>query len=500
MNSGKLCISVCASSADDMRSLADKAYPNCDLVELRLDCLNELTTDTVAWVRENTVLTLRPVGEGGNRDLSPEDRMAFWAGVDVKCGADIEMDLIERLKNKQFAPLICSFHDHARTPDVEAIFDKLKATGADVIKIAVMAHDAIDTIDVWRLLDRAAAENRKLVAISMGEAGRSTRILALARGAYMTIAPPDLERPTAPGQIAAGELSGVYRVKELDRDTKVYGIIAGDTSYSMSPYIHNAAFGSLRMNSVFVPFQVADLNAFIRRMVREETREVDLNFHGFSVTNPHKQSIIPFLDNVEETAAKMGAVNTVKIDRGRLIGYNTDAEGFIAPLKRKYGKINGANVAVIGAGGAARACAFALVANGANVSIVARSNEKARALKTELNAIDKRPSVKSYDLAAVSLSDHDIVVNTTPLGTRGEHVNESIANAEQLDGVKLVYDLVYNPAETRLLHEAKRAGAETLSGFDMLIAQAAEQFAIWTGHTAPVEEMAAAARKKLDEG
>jgi shikimate dehydrogenase len=287
----------------------------------------------------------------------------------------------------------------------------------------------------------------------------------------------------------------VYRVKELDEQTEVYGIIAGDTTYTMSPYIHNAAFKATGRNAVFVPFQVSDLDAFMQRMVLPETREIDLNFRGFSVTIPHKEAVIKHLDVLSETARQTGAVNTIAVVNGKLHGHNTDADGFMSALENSWDNFDErTRFAVVGSGGAARACSFAL--KGPNLTIIARDLSKAQELAKAFDAdAELLTDEKPFDF-----SRFDVVVNTTPLGTKGTDHDGTIASAEQLRGVKLVYDLVYNPQETRLLCEAKKAGAETLGGFDMLIAQAAHQFKIWTGQNAPVDEMSAAAKKRLYDG
>jgi 3-dehydroquinate dehydratase/shikimate dehydrogenase len=326
----------------------------------------------------------------------------------------------------------------------------------------------------------------------MGEAGKWTRILGLAHGAPMTYASLDRGGETAPGQISARDLRDVFRVKELNKQTDVYGVIAGDTSYSLSPYMHNAAFKHTGINSVFIPIQVADLDSFMRRMVKPATREVELNFKGFSVTNPHKQAIMKHLDSIDETAQKIGAVNTVKIEDGRLHGYNTDAPGFIDPLKRVFGDLTDSRVTVVGAGGAARACVYALKQEGADVTVLARDAAQASALAEEFGA-------KSAGLATDRGLHTDILVNATPLGTRGGRESEAVATSDELDGVKLVYDLVYNPEETELLRRAKIAGVRTLGGMDMLVTQGAQQFLIWTSINPPINEMKAAFNRRLKE-
>jgi shikimate dehydrogenase len=308
----------------------------------------------------------------------------------------------------------------------------------------------------------------------------------------MTYASTEGTSGTAPGQIPSSDLRDIFRVKDLDKDTGVYGIIAGDTSYSLSPYIHNPAFKQAGINSVFIPLQTDDVGDFLRRMVRRETREVELNFRGFSVTNPHKLAIIEHLDDVDETARAIGAVNTVKIDGEKLRGYNTDAPGFIEPLRAKVGDLRDVRVAVAGAGGAARACVYSLNQEGADVTVLARDPSSASGFSDEFGV---RIAQVANDHRA--LTSFDILVNATPLGTRGANIDETVATADELRHLRLVYDLVYNPSETRLIQEAKAAGVATLGGLEMLVAQAALQFKIWTGKKAPLDVMKAAVTRRL---
>lgn len=256
--------------------------------------------------------------------------------------------------------------------------------------------------------------------------------------------------------------------------------------------MHNAAFKHHHLNAVFLPLQVKNLDEFIRRIVCEETREVDLNFRGFSVTIPHKQAIIKYLDELDEAAHEIGAVNTVKIVNGKLYGYNTDAYGFIEPLLNFYGDLKNTKVAILGAGGAARACVYALKKEGAEVTIFARDVEKARALAGEFKVQSSK-----FKAQGESYKDFDILVNTTPLGTKGNLEDSSILTAEQIEQVKLVYDLVYNPFQTHLMAEADQVHVPKIGGMAMLVAQGAQQFGIWTGRAAPIREMSAALLKNL---
>lgn len=496
-NQGKICISLCAKTAAELAEKIEQAALLADVIEVRFDCVAPEQLDECVGValaaKAEILATFRPKNEGGFRDISGDERTDFWnQGNELAFwGADLEEDLINVTGDAFWGNRIVSFHDFSGTPsELEAIYERLAATGADIIKIAVQADRITDAIPLWKLLERANADNKKLVPIAMGEAGKWTRILSLAHGSPLAYASLEKFSGTAPGQITAADLVDVYRVKELSRESKVFGLIAGDTSYSMSPYIQNAANARAGFDAVFVPLQIADIGEFFQRMVREGSREIDLNFRGFAVTNPHKRAVIDVLDTIDETAKAIGAVNTIFHDSGKWHGTNTDAEGFIAPLKERYGSLSGANVAVIGAGGAARACVYALWQEGADVTVLARDTTKAKPLAEEFGA-------KLLPLEA--LERPDILVNTTPLGTRGEHESETPVAADSLAGIKLVYDLTYNPRETRLLKEARATGCETLDGLEMLIRQAAAQFKIWTGRDADADVMRAAAIEQLGE-
>jgi len=499
MNNGKICISICAKTAAELFEKIARAEPLADVIELRFDWLNPDQVDQVIEnlpaINKTYLITYRPSEQGGLRVLPLNTRLMFWKRIlpalaDRDILIDLEADVNFPLRFDE-TKVIRSTHFFNDSPrDLRPAFFEIADLGEGIVKLAATAADITDTIRAWSLIEIANREDRRVIPIAMGEAGKWTRILGLAHGAFMTYAALDADEATAPGQITAADLIDVYRIKELDRETKIYGIVAGDTSYSISPWIHNAAFKAAGENCVYVPLQVADLDNFIRRMVRQETREIEPNLAGFSVTNPHKQAIMRHLDEIDETASKIGAVNTVNINDGKLCGYNTDVTGFIRPLITAFGDLNGASVAVVGAGGAARACAYALTDAGAETTVYARDTGKVAGL-SESFGVRIQPLPDKF-------AGFDIVVNCTPLGTKGDSEDKSIATAGQLSGVRLVYDLVYNPTETRLIREAKTAGVETLGGLEMLIAQGVEQFRVWTGKEAPLEAITAAVKNKLN--
>jgi 3-dehydroquinate dehydratase/shikimate dehydrogenase len=474
-----------------------------DVLEVRFDCLSsDLVREALDSINRTEIVipliaTYRSPDQGGKREVGLGSRTEFWQTRHERFwAADLEEDVFQAAN--KWTKKIISFHDFRGVkPDVNPAYERMALSGADVIKIAVAADDVASAIAVWQLLARAKTDNKQMIPIAMGEAGKWTRILGLANGAYMTYAALDTCGETAPGQLTVIDLIEVYRVKELDTSTKVYGVIGNPVSGSLSPYMHNPAFVSAGFNAVFIPLQVTDLEAFMQLMVREASREVELNFAGFSVTMPHKQTIMKYLDAIDPVAEAIGAVNTVRVVGDKLIGYNTDAHGFITPLRAKFGDLKDTRVAVLGAGGAARACVYALKQEGAVVTVFARDEAKAKALAekfdTAWSTISKLKDQRS------KLVSTDILVNTTPLGMTGPFENETLLTAEGLSGLKFVYDLVTRPEDTRLIAEAKKAGVRAVGGVEMLAAQAAKQFEIWTGVKVSAAAMEASALAKWRE-
>lgn len=456
-----------------------------DIVELRLDCLQDLDFDIERFVSKlshPTIITFRPTEQGGYRNLTRRERETFWARdlkADLLC--DIEADLVVE-SSFDWPHVIVSHHDFSGVPDdLEEIYERLAATPARVVKIAVQADQITDCIRVFHLLDRAINEQRELIAIAMGNAGIATRILGPSRGAYLTYGSLEDTSATAPGQVNAGQMRSVYRIDEIDRETMICGLVGMPVMHSVSPHMHNAAFATEGVNGVYLPLEVRDVESFVKRMVHPKTRELDWNVRGLSVTAPHKSSVMELLDWISPDALEIGAVNTVVVQGHELHGYNTDVHGLIEPLRERFGSLKDLRVAVIGAGGAARAAVWALNRDQANVTLFARAPIKARSLTENFG-------VQCEQLSTAKFAGYDVVINATP---------ESPATAEQLAGAGLVYDLIYNPIETRFLKEASEAGCQTLGGLPMLVAQACLQFELWTGKTPPAGIMHDAASAAL---
>lgn len=504
----KVCVPICVGNIGEIREAINALAAVADIVELRADCLpvpeTEILLQAAGAISKPLILTLRSPEEGGVALNDFATRRRFWmSATNLPAGSlvDLELDMVDEFSRGESAGqlpfdwdrVICSHHDFDRVPDnLPQIFERMAATPAGLIKIAVQATDSVDCLALFDLLQRARNEDRQLIVVAMGQAGVMTRILGPSRGSFLTYGSLDDESGTAPGQLQAADLRDVYRIDRIDRDTQVFGIIGNHVSHSLSPHIHNAAFAANELNAVYVPFEVHDASAFFRRMVHPKTRELDWNLSGLSVTAPHKSIVMKQLDWIDPVCREIGACNTVVVRGDQLLGYNTDAAGFLAPLLDAAGPIRDARCAVVGAGGAARACLWALKHEGADVTVFARDKSRADFLAGAFG-------VQAREFPTTSFEGFDFIINTTPLGTRGEREHETVAEAEQLRGVRLAYDLVYNPLETKFLREARNAGCQVLGGIEMLLAQAVEQFKLWTGQDAPIEVMRAAMMKALSK-
>ena len=497
-----VCVPITEGEGERCIAAIREAEREADAIEVRLDYLAEGELPGVlAWlgahgagVEAALVLTFRPGEQGGRREVTLAERQAFWRGVGVEVLAaatwvDLEWDLVESWAGGgcpvAWEKVICSWHDFAGTPvDLNERYDRMAATPAAVVKLATMVERVEECARIFGVIEWARGR-KPVIALGMGLAGLSTRVLSLSRGALLTFGSLRRGAESAAGQPTIDELRNLFRVQRLSRETEVYGVIGNPVGHSRSPRIHNRALGVTGRDGVYLPFPVEDVGRFVEEMVRPATRRIDWRLRGLSVTIPHKVAIMACLDRIDETAQRIGAVNTVVVEGAELHGYNTDVSGAMRPLEALV-ELKGARVAVIGAGGSARAICYGLQQRGAAVTLYARDEAKARVLADEFSA-----AVAPLGQFAGNVED---VINCTPLGMHGHSEGESPLPAESLRGVGLVYDLVYTPEETRLLREARAAGIRTLGGLEMLIGQAAEQFRLWTGQEAPLDAMREAAR------
>lgn len=274
----------------------------------------------------------------------------------------------------------------------------------------------------------------------------------------------------------------------------MYGVIGDPIEHSLSPTLHNAAFESLKMDCVFVAFHVktGDVKSAVRGMH-------GLGIGGLNVTMPHKNAVIPFLEEVDSTAKSLGSVNTILNDNGKLSGFSTDGVGALNALKKSGVKLDGKKVLLLGGGGAAKAIAYALAKEVKELKILNRSPEKTKALtETISREFNKQVSDGLLEPSSIkeNLQNADVLINATSVGMH-PNVEHSLVEPQLLRRDLTVMDIVYNPVKTKLAKEAEKAGAKVVSGVEMLIYQGAASFEIWTGKAAPVEVMRRAALNKL---
>jgi 3-dehydroquinate dehydratase/shikimate dehydrogenase len=370
------------------------------------------------------------------------------------------------------AALLVSFHDFARTRGLEQAANRIAEFHPDFVKVVSTAHALTDNLAVLRLIeDRSRSAH--VVGIAMGEEGLVSRVLGLRAGAAFTFASLDDGVETAPGQVTARTLRDLYRLEQLDAATRIFGVAGNPIAHSLSPLMQNAAFRREHVNAVLLPLKVRTLADLL-------TLVLELPMSGVAVTMPLKQEVLPHLANMDPLTAKIGACNTIRTGAdGKLYGFNTDVAGVVRPLEKRL-RLTGARVAVLGAGGAARAAVFGLVEQGAEVLIVNRTHEHAVALARAAKA----KALKHERLAKYRF---DVLINSTPCGMTGTRQALPIKEDELNAG--LVFDMVYTPMETPLLKLAASRGIPVIGGLEMFVQQGARQFEIWTGKPAPEADM-----------
>jgi 3-dehydroquinate dehydratase / shikimate dehydrogenase len=476
---GRICGVVATPTAVEMAAAIRSVLRETPTVELRLDWLvDDLERSKLLnWIglhrpRNATFLATCRRKEAGGRFSGNIESQLYWLIQARQAGCqwcDMEIETLRKLPD-QFAReyavpprIMLSVHDFHHTPDLAGAI-RLPAHGEfDAIKIAAHARTIADSV---RLL-AWAKRSKACIAVPMGEIGLPARILALREGSMLAYAP--VAALTAPGQISLHDLKYVYRAHELNRRTQIFGVIANPVGHSLSPLMHNSAFMANNVNAVYLPFLVSDLRDFLSAIP-------ELGIRGFSVTLPHKQKIMKYLKDCDWLAAEIGAVNTVAVRRdGSLSGSNTDYVGVLRSLERKL-NLTKSRVLIFGAGGSARAAAFALARAGAFVVVCARRDNVARELARAVSGevIPRR---------ALRTESFDAILNTTPVGM---HPNAEISplGARELN-CRIVMDCIYRPEQTQLLKLAARKGIATVSGVEMFLAQGIAQWEMWTKQRAP---------------
>lgn len=428
------------------------------------------------------ILTVRRKQEGGHFAGDERDRIALLKKL-APAGfswLDLEHDLDAPDLDKLFVSgggrIIRSLHDHDGVPqDLVDLVNRLARGPTEIPKAAVTPKSSADFLRLLQAFD--SLEGTEKVLLGMGDFGFATRVLAPRLGSLFCYSSPP-SGAAAPGHTDPATLDELYRYRRISASTQVFGVIGNPVMHSLSPRIHNAGFAELGLDAVYLPFLVDDLGPFLK------AAEI-LSVRGLSVTVPHKESIIRALHTQDPLVSTIGACNTVSRGaHGEWIGTNTDADGFLAPLRAALGGsaiTRNLGATVIGAGGAARSVVSALSSGGARVLILNRTREKAATLAAAFGA---RAAGLDAQGAALMEGHRDLIVQTTSAGMSPRTAEDPFPECT-FTGREIVYELIYAPPTTAFLSRAFQAGCRVIRGKQMLLAQALAQFKIFTGRDYP---------------
>ena len=508
----KLAVPIAAKDLETARQQVKAAISaGAELLELRTDYLKDLSVEIVQNLIDYAksagdkqlpiIVTCRDQRQGGMMDYEQKLRVDVLVRA-LKAGAeyiDFEYDNFLIAENRKIikqalsenpqARLILSAHNfETKFPDIKKLHRDILGIYPEVIpKLIYAANHINDCFEAFDLLDQNSGDR---IVFCMGEAGLISRIIAKKLNSFVTFASINDQNATAPGQLTIEQFKQLYRYDCINTETELFGVIADPVGHSLSPAIHNACFGEKQMNKLYLPFLVGgrqqEFDLFLHNVIERKW----LNFVGFSVTIPHKQSALEFARAnggfVEPLAEKIGAVNTLIINTdGKLSAYNTDYSAALDAVTSTLGiareGLRGLPVAVVGAGGVARAIVAGLSDAGTTICIYNRTVSKAEKLAAEFNC-DFAPLDDLKDMNA------KLVVNCTSIGMH-PNVNATPVRQKCLKSDMAVFDTVYNPAETLLLKQAMQAGAKTIDGITMFVNQGMAQFKLFTNAEGNAELM-----------
>jgi 3-dehydroquinate dehydratase/shikimate dehydrogenase len=459
-----ICATVLESSTGAILARMSEAAPRADLIEVRADAVppGELGLAAILERRPRPVVfTCRPPREGGLFKGDEDERLRLlreahdrgveW--IDLEWDADLALDP---------GRVLVSRHDFEGRHDPETLLASLRSKKAALQKVAVTVGDARQAL---ALLERAAREVRPTIAVGLGIPGVATRLLAERAGASWTYAAAGA--PAAPGQLALDRTVQLLAGRRVTRATKALGILGKPVAHSRSPALMNAVFGTLGVDAVYAWLETEEPAAIL------DAVRGDAGWFGFSVTSPHKENVGKVCDRLTPAARAVGAVNTVARGDAGWEGHNTDAPAVVSVLSRAA-KLHEAHVDLLGAGGAARAAAWALREAGARVTVHDRTEERGATMARELGVAFGGP----LDRVCAN-GEPRIVVNATSVGMGNG--GESPVGPAAFDPVTVAFDMVYTPEKTRFLELARERGARVVGGMEMFVSQARAQLEIWFG-------------------
>jgi len=482
----RVCVAVTAPDPAQLLDKAEGLVRDNPFLEFRLDylpkpglALPKIRSFFEMFPHAVVIATCRRAPSGGKFRGSVASQLELLSkAAEAGCQlVDVELQTALKCKGEKLqklrsrAALILSFHDFHGTKKLPETLEKMRNYPADFYKVVSTATTLTDNVTMMKFLEKES-DRHSLVGLCMGEQGIISRVLGVRAGSAFTFASVSEEERTAPGQVTAQDLRSVYRIEQVDVATRMYGVAGDPIAHSLSPIIMNTALRRENVNAVYLALHAKALKDLLT-CVRE------IPIHGLSITMPYKEAILKYLDNTDSHTTKIGACNTiVRAQDGKLYGFNTDTAGVVRPLEQRI-PLEGARILVLGAGGAARAAVFGLKERGCEVFILNRTPAPAQKLARQAKA----RTIKRQDLRKLAF---DVIVNATPVGMSNS--GESPLHENEINA-KYVFDMVYDPPETRFLKAAKARGAQIIPGIEMFVHQAARQFEIWTGKPAPWDDM-----------
>ncbi len=493
-----LCIPIIGNSKEEILKQMREAQDVADLIELRLDLWDEVDIEWLKGVRSMNykpwMITLRTEEQGGKFHGDHASWLKTLHSL-LSLGPEF-VDIEHNVTKKEFFDLkqkapssqwIVSYHHLEKTPNLEEIFHRLhNALKADIYKICTKAESSLDVLRMLLFVKKKAEEGFQLIGLCMGEEGKTTRILSKIVGSVMTFGSLKEEGGSTPCQLSANALLETYHYHQLNKATKIYGLIGSPVHASMSHVTHNKIFREMCQNAVYVKWDVE----------KNEIREFldlakELPIFGLSVTMPLKEEMSRFLEATDPYAKQIGSINTIVKKEDHWRGYNTDGRGALDALE-KYITVYNKKVLILGAGGAARAIAYECKIRGAQVLILNRNIEKAKNVANELGC-------QSGSLREIK-KDYSILINSTSVGM-GDSSQETLVSKGDLKSFECILEVIHRPVMTQLLKDAIESGCQVVYGYEMFAEQAVYQFLLWMDSLAPhgIEELRQKVRDVIED-
>ncbi len=506
-----ICIPITSGTNKEALRAIERSCPFADLIELRMDLISKTNlAELISTARKKSssikiIVTCRKKEESAPATATTrtksavknkEEKIALLKEA-IELGADfIDIELAEGnavikelgsfcAKKDNKTGMIISYHNIKETPGLaklKEIFNQCAKYKPAVVKIVTMAKTFEDNLTTLSLISYARQHSQKIISLCMGDKGVVSRAVAPLMGNYLSFATLDNKGQSAPGQFTVAQMKQIDVLLKKQTSTpskpflyssensmRNYVLLGNPVGHSLSPLMHNAALKKMGIEEHYSAFCVNDLASAMQGIK-------GMNIRGASVTIPFKVAVMEYLDDIDDDALAIGAVNTVINNNGRLRGCNTDWMGLVLTLKKAM-PVKNKSFVIIGAGGTARAAAYGIIREGGFSVIANRTMEKGKILSSKFDC-------PFYSLSAIGRIKADCLINTTSVGMY-PHKDKSPVKIAALAGYKYVMDVIYNPIKTKLLEDAEKQGCHIFSGLDMFVNQGAQQLRLWTGVEPP---------------